>query len=311
VKIVFMGTPEFSVPVLDALIAGGHDVVRAYCQPPRIAGRGHKERKTPVHLAAEAHGIDVATPSSFRAPEEVAEFAALDCDAAVVVAYGLILPQAVLDAPRHGCFNLHASLLPRWRGAAPIQRAIMAGDERSGVCVMRMSAGLDEGPVCMSASVDITGQTTAGDLHDALAATGARLMAEAMDRLASDGLECTPQPDTGVTYAHKIDKAEARIAFDGPAETVLRHVHGLSPFPGAWVMLGDGTGKQVRTKVLRCEPADGGGEPGTVLDDRLTIACATGAIRPTVLQREGKGPMELDAFLRGFPIAAGTVLGGA
>ena len=307
-KIVFMGSPDFAVPVLDALVAAGHDIVQAYTQPARIAGRGHKERKTPVHLAAERYGIKVVTPRSLRSDEERQRFSTLDCDVAVVAAYGLILPQYVLDAPRYGCFNLHASLLPRWRGAAPIHRAVMSGDKESGVCVMRMSAGLDEGPVCLCQRVAVSDETTTGDLHDLLAKTGAPLMVEALGKLARGALECVSQPDAGVTYAEKIDKTEAQIDFNRPSRDVLRHIHGLSPFPGAWLIVQPETGKPVRIKVLRCEQLAGDGAPGEVVDARMTIACAGGAIRPLELQREGKGPMKLDDFLRGFEVARGSII---
>ncbi len=303
-----MGTPDFSVPVLEAIAAAGHDVVRVYTQPPRAAGRGHKERKTPVHQAAERLGLDVATPRSLRKSEEISSLDALGADAGVVAAYGLILPQGVLDAPRHGCLNLHASLLPRWRGAAPIHRAVMAGDRESGVCAMRMTAGLDEGPVCLSSRVGIDEATTTGDLHDALAAAGAPLMCEALALLDIGELACTPQADAGVTYAEKISKQEAQIDFNRPAGQVLCHIHGLSPFPGAWFMAhGDG-GTAVRIKLLRCKAVDASGRPGEIVDDAMTIACREGALRPVELQREGKGEMALDAFQRGFHIAPGTVI---
>jgi len=296
-RLVFMGTPDFAVTVLKALLAAGHQVACAYSQPPRPAGRGMAERPSPVQAFAEAQGIEVRTPLSLKTAAEQERFAALEADAAVVVAYGLLLPKPVLDAPRLGCFNVHASLLPRWRGAAPIQRAIMAGDEESGVTIMRMDEGLDTGPMCATAHVPILPTTTAGSLHDALAAAGAKLMAEV---LSQHTVSCTPQPDEGVTYAKKIDKAEARIDFTRPASEVRNHIHGLSPFPGAWFTV-NGT----RIKVLLCEAVDGDGEPGQFLDDRLTVACGTGAVRLLKLQREGKGAMEAKDFLRGFPIAVG------
>jgi methionyl-tRNA formyltransferase len=307
VNIVFMGTPDFSVPTLDALIAAGHTVASVYTQPPRSAGRGQAERKTPVHQAADRHGLPVHTPLSFHDAETQAEFAACGADAAVVVAYGLILPQAVLDAPRLGCFNVHASLLPRWRGAAPIQRAIMAGDRETGVCIMRMEAGLDTGPVCLTARVPLPCGTTAGLLHDQLAALGGPLMCDALDAARRGELTCAPQPDEGITYAHKIDKSEARIDFDRPAEDVLNHIHGLSPFPGAWLEL-DGGAAPIRVKLLAAERADGSGAPGAVLDDDFAIGCSDGAIRPVRLQRAGKGAVDRSAFLRGFSVAAGTQL---
>lgn len=304
-----MGTPDFAVPTLREVAKRGYQIVCVYSQPPRTAGRGHKIRKTPVHMAAERLGLTVETPSTLKGEDAVARLAELAPDAAAVVAYGQILPQAVLDVPVHGCFNLHASLLPRWRGAAPIQRAIMAGDTESGVCVMRMAAGLDEGPVCARKTVPVDDATTAGDLHDHLAATGGRLMGEALSRLEAGSLSCTAQDDDGVTYARKIDKAEAKIDFSRPAHQVLRHVHGLSPFPGAWFVATAAGGQALRIKALRCEVVDTSGPAGTVMDGRLTIACSEQAVRPVLLQREGKAPMPLEDFLRGNAIAAGTCIG--
>ena len=257
------------------------------------------ERPSPVHAFAAARGIEVRTPTSLNSAEELAHFAALNADAAVVVAYGLLLPKPVLDAPRLGCFNVHASLLPRWRGAAPIQRAIMSGDAWSGVTIMRMEEGLDTGPMCEMGKIAITPMTTAQSLHDELAALGSQLMIEV---LAQESITCTPQPSDGVTYAKKIDKAEARVDFTKNAAEVRNHIHGLSPFPGAWFEV-NGT----RVKALLCDVVQDGAAPGTFIDDRLTIACGTGAIRLLKLQREGKGAMEAQDFLRGFPIAAGTV----
>jgi len=305
VKIAFMGTPDFAVPTLEALIAAGHEVVAAYSQPPRAAGRGQSERKTPVHQAAEHHGISVRTPLTLKSTDDQAHFAALNVDTAVVVAYGLILPKEALTSPVHGCFNLHASLLPRWRGAAPIQRAIMSGDAETGACVMRMDEGLDTGDVCLCERLPISAGMTAGELHDQLANLGAPLVVEALGRLEAGTLSCTAQPEDGVTYAAKIDKAEARIDFCNPAGDVLNHVHGLSPFPGAWFEA-PGENGPVRVKILKAEPADAQGPAGRTLDDQLTIACSTGAIRPTSLQRAGKGAMDRSAFLRGFPVAAGS-----
>ncbi len=297
-RLTFMGTPDFAVETLKALIGAGHQVTCVYSQPPRPAGRGMAERPSPVHAFAASQGIEVRTPASLKSPEEQARFAALDVDAAVVVAYGLLLPKPVLDAPRRGCFNVHASLLPRWRGAAPIQRAIMSGDAESGVTIMRMEEGLDTGPMCKTGRLAITPTTTAQSLHDGLAALGATLM---VDVLAQEKTTCVPQPAEGVTYARKIDKAEARIDFTRPAEEVRNHIHGLSPFPGAWFPV-NGT----RVKVLLCEVIDAKATPGTFIDDRLAIACGTRAIRLLRLQREGKGAMQAEDFLRGFPIAAGT-----
>lgn len=299
-KLVFMGTPEFAAHALKALMAAGHEIVAVYSQPPRPAGRGKALRPSNVHEAALAHGIEVRTPVSLKSAEEQKAFAALEADAAVVVAYGLLLPKAILEAPKLGCFNIHASLLPRWRGAAPIQRAIMAGDDKTGVCIMRMEEGLDTGPVCARADVAITGSTTAGALHDELMAVGAKLI---VATLVEPQLTFTAQAAEGVTYAKKIDKAETRIDWSRPAHDLLRHIHGLSPFPGAWFEQG-GT----RIKVLRCELAAGNAAPGTALDDHLTIACGSGALRLVELQREGKGAMDAATFSRGFAIPASTKL---
>jgi methionyl-tRNA formyltransferase len=300
-RLVFMGTPDFAVETLKALIQAGHELACVYSQPPRPAGRGMAERPSPVHAFAAALGIEVRTPVSLKPPEEQKRFADLEADAAVVVAYGLLLPRPILDAPRLGCFNVHASLLPRWRGAAPIQRAIMAGDAETGVTIMQMEEGLDTGPMCKTGRIAITPEATAQSLHDELAALGARLMVEV---LAQAEIACVPQPAEGVTYARKIDKAEARIDFGRNAEEVRNHIHGLSPFPGAWFQA-----KGARIKVLACEAIAAEGQPGTFLDEKLTIACGHGAVRLLRLQREGKGAMEADEFLRGFPIAPGTVVG--
>lgn len=301
-RVVFMGTPDFSVPVLDALVAAGHEIAAVYCQPPRPAGRGKKNRPTPVHARAVALGLAVRHPVSLKGAEEQAEFAALNADVAVVVAYGLILPQAVLDAPRRGCLNIHASLLPRWRGAAPIHRAIMAGDAETGVCIMQMEAGLDTGPVLLREATDITPQDTTARLHDRLSAMGARLIVQALDRL--DTLTPEPQPDAGVTYARKIDKAEAAIDWTRPAQEIDRQIRGLSPFPGAWTTAGD-----TRIKLLMSELTEGQGAPGTLLDDDITVACGTGALRLHTLQRAGKAAQDAETFLRGMALPHGTVLG--
>jgi methionyl-tRNA formyltransferase len=298
-----MGTPDFSVPVLEALVEAGHEVVAVYCQPPRPAGRGKKERPSPVQRVAEALGLPVYCPLNFKSEEDRAVFAAHDADVAVVVAYGLILPQAVLDAPKAGCLNIHASLLPRWRGAAPIHRAIMAGDGKTGVCIMQMEAGLDTGPVLLRAETEIAAGDTTGSLHDRLSGMGAALVVEALERL--EGLEPELQPDVGVTYAEKISKDEARIDWTRPAAKVDCHIRGLSPFPGAWTWVGG-----ERIKVLLSCVSDGTGGPGEVLHDGLTVACGSGAVRLLRLQRAGKGAMEQGDFLRGFPVAKGTVLGG-
>ncbi|UWR84057.1 methionyl-tRNA formyltransferase [Phaeobacter inhibens] len=300
-RIVFMGTPDFSVPVLDALVEAGHDIAAVYCQPPRPAGRGKKDRPTPVHARAEALGFEVRHPVSLKDAQQQAEFAALNADVAVVVAYGLILPQAVLDAPRQGCLNIHASLLPRWRGAAPIHRAIMAGDAQTGVCIMQMEAGLDTGPVLMREATDIGAEETTAQLHDRLSEMGAELIVQALTQLTN--LTPVVQPDDGVTYAHKIDKAEARVDWTRPAVEVDQQIRGLSPFPGAWCEI-DGQ----RVKLLASRVVDGAGAAGRVLDDSLRIACGEGAVELLKLQRAGKGAQEREIFLRGFPIAAGTDL---
>ena len=292
-KIVFMGTPDFSVPVLEAL-ARDHEVICVYSQPPRPAGRGKKDRPSPVQARAEALGLPVRHPVSLRSPEAQAEFAALNADVAVVVAYGLILPQAVLDAPRHGCLNIHASLLPRWRGAAPIHRAIMAGDAQTGICIMHMEAGLDTGPVLLREATAIGPEETTGALHDRLSVIGARLIGEALSRLPD--LLPEMQPAEGVTYAAKIDKAEARVDWARPAVEVDRQIRGLSPFPGAWC---DVAGERV--KLLASRLATGAGAPGQVLHG-LTVACGAGAVEVTLAQREGKKPMAPEDFLRGFTL---------
>jgi methionyl-tRNA formyltransferase len=299
-RLIFMGTPEFAVPTLCALAERGHEIVAVYTRIAKPSGRGMKLQPTPVEQEARRLGISVLTPTTLKAPEAQQEFEALHADAAVVVAYGMILPQAILDAPKLGCFNLHASLLPRWRGAAPINRAIMAGDAESGVMVMKMDVGLDTGDVAMAERVAITDAMTAADLHDALAPLGAGLMVRAMGALERGDLRLTPQSDQGVTYAAKIEKAEARIDWARSARAVLRHIHGLSPFPGAWCEMPiEG---ESRVKILRCELAEGSGAPGELLDDRLRVACKEGAIRILELQRAGKQPMQADEFLRGTPL---------
>ncbi len=300
-RLIFMGTPDFAVPTLLELAAHGHDIAAVYTREPKPAGRGMKLQPSPVEQAARRLGIAVLTPKTLKTPEALATFQSHHADAAVVVAYGMILPQAILDAPKLGCFNLHASLLPRWRGAAPINRAIMAGDSESGVMVMKMDAGLDTGDVAMAERLPITDAMTAADLHDALAPLGADLMVRAMAALARGGLQLAKQSEHGVTYAAKIDKAEAQIDWRRPARAVLRHIHGLSPFPGAWSEAAL-DGAPLRLKILRCELADGRGEPGTLLDDRLTIACGEGAIRLVAVQRAGKAPMTAADFLRGTPL---------
>jgi methionyl-tRNA formyltransferase len=298
-RIIFMGSPDFAVPTLDALVAAGHDVVAAYTQPPRPAGRGKADRPTAVEVRARTLGLTVRSPRSLKGPEEQAAFAALDADVAVVAAYGLILPQAILDAPRHGCLNVHGSLLPRWRGAAPVQRAIMAGDMLTGVTIMAMEAGLDTGPMIAKAELAI-GRKNAAQATQELADVGATLMVET---LAAGTFEGEPQPEQGVTYAAKISKEEARIDWLRPAADIVRHVQGLAPFPGAWFEVAG-----ERVKLLAADFVEAVGAPGDVVDDALTIACGDGAIRPSLLQRAGHKPLALDDFLRGFAIAAGTRL---
>jgi methionyl-tRNA formyltransferase len=293
-----MGTPDFSVPTLLELAGFGHEILAVYTRAPKPGGRGMKLKPTPVEQEAHRLGIPVFTPSTLKTPQALEEFRAHRPDAAVVVAYGMILPQAILDAPPHGCFNLHASLLPRWRGAAPINRAIMAGDAETGVMVMKMDAGLDTGDIAMAERVTITDQMTAADLDDRLSRLGADLMVRALAALERGQLQLAKQAEGGVTYAAKIDKSEARIEWNRMSCAVLRHIHGLSPFPGAWSEV-QIEGVPVRIKILRCKLAEGSGEPGQVLDDRLTVACADGAIRIVELQRAGKGPMKAAEFLRG------------
>lgn len=301
-RLIFMGTPDFSVPTLLELVAHGHEIAAVYTRAPKPGGRrGLQLQPTPVEEAARKLGVPVLTPKTLKTPEALEEFRAFDADAAVVVAYGMILPQAILDAPKLGCYNLHASLLPRWRGAAPINRAIMAGDAESGVMVMKMDVGLDTGDVAMAERLAITDNMTALDLHDRLSRLGADLMVRAMAALDRGGLQLNKQSEDGVTYAAKIDKAEARIDWTRPAREVLRHIHGLSPFPGAWAEL-----ENARVKILRCELAKGAGAPGEVLDDHLTIACGEGAIRLIELQREGKARMQAADFLRGVPLKTGA-----
>lgn len=306
-RIAFLGTPDFAVAALAALVEAGHEVACVYSQPPAPRGRGQALKPSPVHAYAEERGIPVRTPVSMRDPAEIEAFAALNLDAGVVVAFGQILPASVLDAPRLGCFNLHASLLPRWRGAAPIQRAIMAGDKVTGVEVMQMTEGLDEGPVLASETVRIDALETAGTLHDRLAVVGAGLLARTMDAVAAGNLVATPQPAEGETYAKKIRPKEARIAWTKPAAEVDRKIRGLSPFPGAWFELPTDKGP-VRVKALLSRPEDGQGTPGRVLDDALLVACGEGAVRLLRVQREGKGAQDADAFLRGAVVAAGTEL---
>jgi methionyl-tRNA formyltransferase len=299
-RLIFMGTPDFAVSTLKALIAAGHEIACVYSQPPRASGRGLQLRPTPVHAFAETQGIEVRTPASLKSTEEQQRFADVKADAAVVVAYGLLLPQAVLDAPKYGCFNVHASLLPRWRGAAPIQRAIMAGDAETGVTIMRMEAGLDTGPMLKVGRVAIGPETTTSSLHDELAIVGSKLMVEVLETPSVHG---TIQPSDGVTYAKKIEKAEAHIDFSKSAIEVHNHIHGVSPFPGAWCIMNG-----ARVKILQCQSVEQSGDAGEILDDALTVACGDGALRFISLQREGKGVMDAGTFLRGFPVTKGMRL---
>lgn len=293
-----MGTPDFAVPTLDALVMAGHEVVAVYSQPPSRSGRGKHERPSPVQARAEALGIPVRHPVSLKSAEQQAEFAALDADVAVVAAYGLLLPQAILDAPKHGCLNVHGSLLPRWRGAAPIHRAVQAGDDETGITIMRMEAGLDTGPMLLKRATPIDRKTT-GELHDELALIGAELMVQALAQLLQ--LPPVPQDPALATYAPKIDKAEARLDFGKDATILEREVRAFSPFPGSWLEL-DGE----RIKLLRAELVQAGGEPGMVVDSQFTIACGEAALRPVTLQRAGKPTMALEDFLRGRPVEIGS-----
>jgi methionyl-tRNA formyltransferase len=307
-RIVFMGTPDFAVPSLTALAGAGHEVAAVYTQPPRPAGRGMAQKKSPVHLQAEKLGLQVLTPSTLKGEEAAARFAGHGADAAFVVAYGLLLPPAILEGSRLGAFNLHASLLPRWRGAAPIQRAILAGDSETGIVVMKMEAGLDTGPMAMVERVRIGPDMSAGELHDQLARLGADLLARAAGALERGSLALTPQPREGVTYAAKIDKAEARIDWSLPAQAVHNRIRGLSPFPGAWFEIAAGGKAPERIKVLSSTIAEGTGRAGEVLDDNLAIACGSGAVRLLRLQRAGRRAADAAEFLRGVPLPPGTVL---
>ncbi|HTZ35574.1 MAG TPA: methionyl-tRNA formyltransferase [Stellaceae bacterium] len=303
--LVFMGTPDFAATILAALIGAGHRIVCAYAQPPRPAGRGHRLQPSPVQALAEARGIAVRCPTSLRDPAVQADFAALDADAAVVAAYGLILPRAILGAPRLGCINVHASLLPRWRGAAPVQRAILAGDAQSGVTIMQMDEGLDTGPMLLQRALPIGPATTAGTLTASLAALGGELVVAALDGLAAGVLTATPQPDAGVTYAKKLSRDEARLDWRRRAAELERQVRGFDPWPGAYFLVGE---ERLRVLAAAVEPGAAGAPPGRVLDDRLAIACGAGVLRPTRLQRPGRAAMDAAALLRGFPIREGTLL---
>jgi methionyl-tRNA formyltransferase len=302
-KLAYMGTPDFAVPSLAALVEAGHEVASVYSQPPRRAGRGQKERPSPVHAWAEEHGLPVRTPRTLRDEGAQAEFVALDLDAAIVAAYGLILPLPVLEAPRLGCINVHASVLPRWRGAAPIQRAILAGDTETGISIMMMAEGLDTGPVLRMESLPIGPETTAGELHDALAALGGRMIAPVLADFEAGHIVPEPQDDAGTTYAKKTEKSEAMIDWSEEASMVARRIHAFAPWPGAWFTLG---GERVKVLAARIEPGDGA--PGEVLDNTLRVACGSSAVRLLRLQREGKKPAAAADFLRGRSVATGTVL---
>jgi len=302
-RLIFMGTPDFAVPTLLEIVAQGHEVAAVYTRAARPAGRGMDVQPTPVEREARRLGLPVLTPTSLRGDDAQAEFRAHEADAAVVVAYGLILPRPILEAPALGCFNVHASLLPRWRGAAPINRAIMAGDRESGVTIMRMDEGLDTGAMAMAERVAIAPDMTAGELHDVLARLGADLMARVLAALERSSLAFTPQPETGVTYAAKIGKHETRIDWSKPWHEAHNHIRGLSPFPGAWFEFGG-----VRIKALRSTKGEGRGPPGTVLDDHLTVACGDGAVRLVQVQRAGRQPMSAAEFLRGTPVKFGARL---
>jgi methionyl-tRNA formyltransferase len=304
-RLVFMGTPDFAVPTLLELIGAGHDVVAVYTRAPQPAGRGMDLRESPVAREATRFHSSILTPKTLRTGDAADAMRAHGAEAAVVVAYGLILPKAILAAFPLGCFNLHASLLPRWRGAAPIQRAVMAGDRETGVTVMKMEEGLDTGPIAMAEHIAIGPDATAGDVHDTLARHGAKMMVIAMAALQRATLQLTPQPEVGVTYATKIEKSETRIDWKQPWQKVHDHCRGLSPFPGAWFELAD----VGRVKVLRTTKGGGGGRPGQVLDEQLTIACGDGAVRLVELQRAGRQPMSAEVFLRGTPVARGNALG--
>jgi methionyl-tRNA formyltransferase len=304
-RVIFMGTPDFAVPALSEIVAEGHDVLAVYTQPPRPAGRGMVARKSAVHHFAEEAGITALSPRSLKSAAVQNEFFAHDADLAVVAAYGLILPKAILEAPRFGCLNIHASLLPRWRGAAPIQRAIMAGDDETGVVIMKMDEGLDTGPICLGERLAIGQDMTSGDLHDELSLLGARLIGKALRRLAEGQLSCRPQPERGTTYAAKISKDEERVDWRLPAVEVHNRIRAFSPAPGAWfeALLG---GRTERIKALRSVVVPGRGEPGRLIDGQLTVACGTQAVRLTRVQRAGKKPMLGAEFLRGFPLGKGT-----
>jgi methionyl-tRNA formyltransferase len=303
-RIAFMGTPDFAVAALSALHQAGHDIAAVYCQPPKPAGRGQQVHKTPIHLAAEALGLEFRTPKSLRNPEEQAQFAALNLDVAVIAAYGLILPQAILSAPRHGCINIHGSLLPRWRGAAPLQRAILAGDTETGITIMQMDAGLDTGAMLIKDSLPITAQTTAQSLHDAMADMGARLIVQALDDLATGKLQATPQPEQGVTYASKLTREDGKIEWSNSASDIERQLRALHPWPGCFFILNGETVKLLSAEII----PEKSGAPGTLLDDKLTIACSKQSLRLLSVQRPGKKPTDGASLLRGLRIAVGSRL---
>lgn len=300
-RVIFMGSPEFSLPALEAILAAEHEVVAVYCQPQRASGRGKKERPTPVQARAEELGLTVRHPKSLRTAQAQAEFATFGADVAVVVAYGLILPKEILDTPRYGCINIHASLLPRWRGAAPIHRAIMAGDEETGICIMQMDDGLDTGPVLLRKSVPIRAEDTTETLHDTLAYVGAKSVVNTLENI--DKLDPEPQPSEGVTYAEKIDKSESRVDWTEPAVVVDRKIRGLSPFPGAWCEL-DG----IRIKLLQSTLANGSGAPGEVISTPAYVACGKGAVELQRLQKAGGTAQDADNFVKGTPLPLGTRL---
>jgi methionyl-tRNA formyltransferase len=304
-RLIFMGTPDFAVPTLDALVDAGHHVVAVYCQPPRRSGRGQRLRPSPVQARAEARGLDVRTPVSLKGAGEQAAFAALDADAAVIAAYGLILPNAVLDAPRLGCVNVHASLLPRWRGAAPIQRAILAGDSETGVTIMQVVEEVDAGPILLAQTIPIGPRATAAELHDELSVLGARLMVKALEGYAAGHLTPTPQPVDAITYAAKLKPKDGRLDWRRGATELERQVRALSPVPGAWF---EHAGQRIKVREGEVTNVAPGTAPGTLLDDRLTVACGTGAFRLTKVQRPGKSAVSAIAFLRGYPMEAGTRL---
>ena len=302
-KLAFFGSPEFAVPALRALVGIGHEIVRVYTQPSQVAGRGKKVQETAIYAIASELGLQVCTPSSLTDEAVQQEFKELNLDAAIVVAYGLILKKPILDAPKFGCFNIHASLLPRWRGAAPIQRAIMAGDEETGVSIMRMNEGLDTGPLLLSETVPIRDFTTSQKLHNQLAILGSGMIVEALEGVFSGRLKEVPQPEEGITYAQKLTREEGRIDWNKTAEEIERKVRAFTPWPGAWFNLGD-----VRLKVLEVELVEGSGEPGVVIDNNLTVSCRTGSLRLKTVQREGRRPMSVETLLRGFSIETGSLL---